>query len=220
MMARQSRGLNIRLPYYTLGEEIFHAISHGVGAALSVVALALLMVKAQGTLAQITCAVFGTSMLVLYTVSCVYHSLSRNVQGKKVMRVIDHCNVYLLVWGTYIPVALIGVGGALGWVLFGLTGLFTALGITLTAIRVDKYKAAQVFCHLICGWSILIGIPQLLQSVGQSGVLLMALGGVMYTVGSVLYGLGARKRYMHSVFHVFCLLGTFCHFWTIYMYLL
>ncbi len=214
------KGLNIRIPLYTLGEEIFHAISHGIGAALSIVALALMMVKAHGLTAQLSAAFFGTSMIILYTVSCVYHSLSRRLEGKKVMRVIDHCDVYLLVWGTYVPVALLGVGGALGWVLFGVTGAFTALGITLTAIHVDRYKVPQVFCHLISGWSILLGLPQLTASVGQTGVLYMLLGGIMYTLGSILYGLGSKVRYMHAVFHLFCLAGTFFHFLVIYTRLL
>lgn len=219
-MVQKGTGLKIKLPLYTLGEEIFHAISHGVGAALSIVALILMAAKASGLKQLLTVSVFGTAMILLYTISCIYHSLSRRVPGKKVMRVIDHCNVFLLVWGTYIPVALLGVGGVLGWVLFGVTGAFAALGITLTAINVDKRKALQVVCHLVSGWSILIGLPQLLAHIGPQGVLFMVLGGVMYTVGSILYGLGSRVRYMHSVFHVFCLLGTFCHFWAIYIYLL
>ncbi|MBQ9301150.1 MAG: hemolysin III family protein [Clostridia bacterium] len=220
MTEQTQKRLNIRIPLYTLGEEIFHAISHGIGAALSIAALAMMMAKAQTSMAQITTAVFGTALIMLYTISCVYHSLSRNLEGKKVMRVIDHCNVFLLVWGTYIPVALMGVGGALGWVLFGVTGAFTALGVTLTAIHVDKYKVPQVVCHLVSGWSILLGLPRLMAAMGSRGVLFLLLGGIMYTVGSLLYGLGARIRYMHSVFHVFCLLGSFCHFWGIYMYLL
>ena len=217
---QNKRRLNIRLPLYTLGEEIFHAVSHGIGAGLSVAAMALLLIKAQGALAWVSVFIFGLSMVLLYTISCIYHSLSRRTEGKKVLRVIDHCNVYLLVWGTYMPVALLGVGGALGWALFGLTAAFTALGVTLTAISVDRFKGPQVICHLVSGWSILIGIPQLLQTMGSAGVRFLILGGVMYTVGSVLYGLGSRKRYIHSVFHIFCLLGTFFHFWGIYQYLL
>ena len=219
-MVQKQKRLNIRLPLYTLGEEIFHAISHGIGAALSVVALALMVAKARGPLAQISVSFFGTTMILLYTVSCVYHSLSRRLEGKKVMRVIDHCNVYMLVWGTYMPAALLGVGGTLGWVLFAVTGAFTVLGVTLSAIRVDKYKVPQVLCHLASGWSILLGIPQLINTMGTRGMLCLLLGGVLYTVGAILYGIGSRVRYMHAVFHVFCLLGTFFHFWGIYMYLL
>lgn len=217
---QNKRRLNIRLPLYTLGEEIFHAVSHGIGAGLSVAAMALLLVKAQGALAWVSVFIFGLSMVLLYTISCIYHSLSRRTEGKKVLRVIDHCNVYLLVWGTYMPVALLGVGGALGWTLFAVTGLLTVTGITLTAISVDRFKVLQVVCNLLIGWSILMGFPSLVTTVGHTGILYMVLGGAAYTVGAVLYGLGSRKRYMHSVFHVFCMLGTFCHFWAIYAYLL
>ena len=215
-----TRALNIKIPSYTLGEELFNAISHGIGAALSVYALVRMLLRAQGALAVTCVSIFGASMILLYTISCVYHALSHHLEGKKVLRVLDHCTIYVLVLGTYLPASLLGVGGALGWALLGLTAAFTALGVTLTAISVDRYKAPQVICHLVSGWSILIGIPQLLQSAGPAGVRFMILGGVMYTVGSILYGLGARKRYIHSVFHIFCLLGTFCHFWSIYQYLL
>lgn len=211
---------SIRIPHYTLGEELFNAISHGVGAGLSIAALVLMVVKAHGALAETTVSLFGAAMIVLYTISCVYHALSPNLRGKKVLRVIDHCNVYLLVFGTYIPAALLGVGGALGWVLFGITGFFTVLGIVFTAIDVDKYQKVQVVCHLVSGWSILFGVPQLRTTMGERGFLLVLLGGIMYTVGSVLYGIGARKKYMHCIFHIFCLFGTFCHFWGIYRYLI
>ena len=219
-MAQKRTGLEIKLPLYTLGEEIFHAISHGVGAALSIVALILMAAKASGLKQLLTVSDFGTAMILLYTISCIYHSLSRRTEGKKVLRVIDHCNVYLLVWGTYMPVALLGVGGALGWTLFAVTGLLTVTGITLTAISVDRFKVLQVVCNLLIGWSILMGFPSLVTTVGHTGILYMVLGGAAYTVGAVLYGLGSRKRYMHSVFHIFCMLGTFCHFWAIYAYLL
>ena len=214
------RRLNIRLPFYTLGEEIFNAVSHGLGAAFSVAALVLLVVRARGLPAKICVSLFGASMILLYTVSCIYHALSRNLEGKKVLRVIDHCNIYVLVLGTYIPASLLGVGGTLGWILFGVTGAFTALGITLTAVRVDRFQVSQVICHLVSGWSILLGLPRLMRTMGKAGVLYLLLGGILYSIGSALYALGSRRRYAHSVFHVFCLLGTFCHFWGIYRYLI
>ena len=219
-MSAAAHKLNIKVPAYTLGEELFNAISHGLGALLSIAALALMLCRAQGVKAVVCVSFFGAAMIVLYTVSCVYHALSRNVEGKKVMRVIDHCNVYALVLGTYLPASLLGVGGALGWVLFGVNAAFTALGMTLTAVSVDRFKAPQVVCHLVSGWSILLGIPQMLNTMGSLGVRFLLLGGVAYSLGSVLYGLGARRRYMHCVFHIFCLLGTFCHFWAVYSYLL
>ncbi len=211
---------SISIPDYTLGEELFNAIAHGLGALLGTAGLVLMLVRAKGALAVTTVALFGAAMILLYTVSCVYHALSPRVKGKKVLRVIDHCNVYLLVLGTYIPVALLGVGGARGWVLLGVVLLFAALGIVFTAVDVDRFSLVSVLCHLGCGWSILFGIPQLLQTMGSRGLIYLVLGGVMYSIGAVLYGLGKKKRYSHSVFHVFCLLGTFFHFWSVYAFLL
>ena len=212
---------SIRIPHYTLGEEIFNAVSHGLGGLLSIAALVLMVTRAKTPMAVVTTAVFGGSMVILYVMSCIYHALSANlVRGKKVLRVLDHCNVFLLVCGTYIPASLLGVGGALGWVLFGVVCVFCTLGIVFSAIDVDRYVTVSVICHLISGWSILAGLPQLLARAGQAGVFNMIAGGVMYTVGSVLYGIGHKKSYMHCLFHVFCLAGTFFHFWGIYAYLL
>ena len=216
----EKKKLNIKIPNYTLGEELFNSISHGIGAALAVAALVLMVVKAHNPLPETTVSLFGATMIILYTMSCIYHALSPNLEGKKVLRVIDHCNVFLLVFGTYIPVSLLGVGGAKGWILFGVIGAFTIIGIVFTAINVDKYKVIATICHVINGWSILIGIPELINNAGHEGLLFMILGGVMYTIGSILYGLGSKKKYMHCIFHVFCLLGTFFHFWSIYMYLI
>ena len=216
----EKKKLNIKIPNYTLGEELFNSISQGIGAALAVAALVLMVVKAHNPLPETTVSLFGATMIILYTMSCIYHALSPNLEGKKVLRVIDHCNVFLLVFGTYIPVSLLGVGGAKGWILFGVIGAFTIIGIVFTAINVDKYKVIATICHVINGWSILIGIPELINNAGHEGLLFMILGGVMYTIGSVLYGLGSKKKYMHCIFHVFCLLGTFFHFWSIYMYLI
>lgn len=214
------RILKIRIPEYTFGEEVFNAISHGIGAELSIAALVLMVIKAHGAFAETAVSLFGSALIVLYTVSCVYHALSKELKGKRVLRVIDHCNVYLLVFGTYIPASLLGVKGVLGWVLFGITAVFTVIGITLTVIDVDRFNRLQVICHLFNGWSILAGIPQLLHNAGVQGVIWMILGGVMYSVGSGIYAMGAKKTWSHSIFHLFCLAGSFCHFWAIYQYLL
>lgn len=216
----QAKG-NIRAgaPRYTLGEELWNAISHGIGAALSVAALVLMLARARGALAVSAVTVFGAAMIVLYTVSCVYHSLSPRVKGKRVLRVLDHCSVFFLVLGTYAPVALLGVGGGRGWALLGVVFAFAAAGIALNGVSIEKFKALSVVCHLVSGWSILAGVPQLMESVGPAGLGWLLAGGVMYTLGAVLYGIGAKKRCVHSVFHFFCLLGTFCHFWCVYWFL-
>ena len=210
----------ISIPSYSLGEELFNAISHGFGALLSIAALVLMLIRARNALEVTTAAICGTSMIFLYTISCVYHALSPGLRGKKVLRVLDHCSVFLLVFGTYIPASLLGVSGVRGWLLFGLVAFFTALGIVFTALDLERYQLAAVICQLLSGWSILMGASNLRAALGLQGLIWMIAGGVMYSIGAILYGIGKNRKYCHSVFHVFCLLGTFCHFWAIYKYLL
>lgn len=210
----------VSVPSYSLGEELINAITHGIGALLSTAALILMVRRAHDTLSLACAWMFGMSMILLYAVSCIYHTLPPASMAKRVLRVIDHCNVYLLVFGTYVPAALLGVGGPLGWTLFGIVALFTVLGIVFSAIDVDKYSKIQVVCHLVSGWSFLAGLPTMAASAGFACAALVVAGGVAYTIGSVLYGLGKNHPYMHSVFHIFCLVGTFLHFWAIYAYLL
>ncbi len=212
--------LRVSVPSYSVGEELINATTHGIGALLSTAALVLMVNKAHDAISVACAWVFGVSMILLYAVSCMYHMLPPTCLGKRVLRVIDHCNVYLLVFGTYVPAALLGVGGTLGWTLFGIVAVFTVLGITFSVIDVDKYSKAQVACHLVSGWSFLAGLPSTIASVGLACAALVVTGGVAYTIGSVLYGLGKNRPYMHSVFHVFCLIGTFLHFCAIYYYLL
>lgn len=212
--------LNIKLPNYTVGEEIFNSISHGIGAIFSIVALILMVVKAHGILPETTVTLFGCAMIILYTISCIYHALSPALEGKKVLRVIDHCNVFLLVYGTYIPMSLVGVGGKSGLALFIAITIITLIGILLTAIKIDKTQVLQVICHLLSGWGVLFFISQLKNSLGINGLILLIIGGVMYSIGSLLYAIGRKRKYMHSVFHVFCLLGTLFHFLCVYLFLL
>lgn len=200
--------MSIRIPKYTLSEEIFNAISHGLGAVFAIVALVLMEVRAHGALQHTAVSIFGGTMILLYTISCIYHALSPRVAGKKVLRVIDHCNVYLLVLGTYIPVALLAIQGALGWVLFGIVTAVTAMGIALSAVAIDRFQIFEVICHLVNGWSVLIGVKKIAEHAGATAVALILVGGAMYSLGAILYCLGKKRRYAHSVFHLFCLAGT------------
>lgn len=212
--------MSIRIPKYTLAEDLWNSISHGLAAIFAIVATILMIVKADTALEYVTVSVFGTTMIILYVISCVYHALSRRLTGKKVLRVIDHCNVFLLVLGTYTPIALLGVGGTLGWWLFSFVALITIIGITLSATNIDRFQTAEVICHLLSGWSILIGIHSLYTHMGFAGVLLLLLGGLAYTVGAILYALGAKRHYIHSVFHLFCIAGTVLQWLAIYLCLL
>lgn len=208
------------IPNYTLGEELINSISHGIGAILSVVALVLMMIKCDSALEYITCAIFGTTMIVLYTISCIYHALSPKITGKKVLRVLDHSNVYMLVLGTYIPISLLGIGGVKSIILVCFVGIVTLTGIILTCIDIDRFQVSSVICHLLNGWSAVFGISNLYSNTGFYGVLFLVLGGVMYSLGAILYGIGSHVRYMHSVFHFFCIAGTVFHFLCIYLFML
>ena len=210
----------VHIPRYTLAEELFNSISHGVGALAGVAALVLMAIRASTPLAATCACIFGMSIIFTYTTSCVYHALPAHVPAKRVMRVLDHCSVFVLVFGTYVPAALLGVGGTLGWTLFGVVGTFTILGIVLNAIDVDRFSKVSVVCHLVSGWSFLIGLPQVYAAFGMDCAALILGGGVVYSLGAILYGLGRNHRNMHSVFHLFCLAGTALQFMAVYSYLL
>ena len=165
--------MSIRIPKYTRSEELVNAISHGLGAVFAIVALVLMEVQAHGALQYTTVSIFGGAMILLYTISCVYHALSPRVTGKKVLRVIDHCNVYLLVLGTYIPVALLAIQGALGWALFGIVTTVTIVGVVLSAVAIDRFQLFEVLCHLINGWSVLIGMSAIVKHTGATALILI-----------------------------------------------
>ncbi len=218
-MAREKKR-KLGIPDYTTGEEICNAVTHGLGALLGVAGLVLMLLRAHGALAVTAAAIFGASMVLLYTMSCLYHALLPRTPGKKVLRVLDHCNVFLLVFGTYVPVSLLGVGGAAGWTLFGAVAFFTVSGIVLTAVDLERFQTPALICELCSGWSILVGAAGLMRSMGPRGLLFLLLGGAAYSVGAALYACGAKRRFRHGVFHLFCLLGSFFHFWSVYQYLM
>ena len=116
--------------------------------------------------------------------------------------------------------SLVGVGGKSGLALFIAITIITIIGVLLTAIKIDKTQVLQVICHLLSGWGALFFISQLKNSLGINGLILLIIGGVMYSIGSLLYAIGRKRKYMHSIFHVFCLLGTLFHFLCVYLFLL
>lgn len=213
------------LPDYTRGEEIFHMVSHIVGAAFGVVALILMLVTSalrRDPWALGASLVYGLSLVLLYTMSSLYHGLRRPM-AKKVMQIFDHCTIYFLISGTYTPVLLCGIrelSPAWAWTLFGLLWGLTALAVTLTAIDLKASARFSMICYIAMGWCILLAVKPALAAIPATALWLILLGGVAYTVGAVLYGLGKRRRYMHSVFHVFVLLGTVLQFIAVYAYLI
>lgn len=208
----------VSIPKYSLGEELVNAISHGIGGALAIVALVLCVIKASTPRAIVACAIYGGIAICLYIISCIYHALSPKIIGKKVLRVIDHCNVLLMVAGTYMPICLSLLYGTLGWIVFGIVWAITILAVVFNAIDVDKYQSVSAVCNLILGWGSLIIIKPLLAVCPVTGILLLIIGGIIYTIGAILYVLGDKIPYMHSAFHFFVIGGSIFHFLFIYLY--
>ena len=212
----------IDLPDYTIGEELISSISHGVGAALSIVATVLSIIKAasSGLAVEVVSAVlFGIMMTLLYTMSCIYHALPRN-NAKRVFRVFDHCTIFLLIAGTYIPVLLVSIGGLIGWIYLAIIVVSSVVGIIFNAIDVDRYEKVSLFCYIFMGWIIVFAFKPLASAINHKGISLLVAGGIVYTIGAVLYKIGDEKRYFHSIWHFFVLGGTILHFFTIYLYVL
>ena len=213
------------LPDYTSGEEIMNMVTHIAGGALGVVVLVLCLLRAvgRGTAFSIAgCAVYGASLVALYTVSSIYHGL-RPGTAKKVLQVIDHCTIYFLIVGTYTPIllaAFLPVYPAIGWGLLAAEWLLAALAITLTAIDLKKYTVFSMICYIGMGWGIIFFLPQTLELMTGPGFFLLLSGGIAYTVGAILYGIGSKRRWMHSVFHIFVVLGSLLQFLSIYLYIL
>jgi hemolysin III len=212
----------ISLPDYTLGEELINAISHGVGAGFSIAGLVLGIGKALysgSTLEVVSMALYGSMLFLLYFMSTMYHALKRN-NAKRLFRIFDHCTIFLLIAGTYIPIVLVGIGGVVGWIYFGVIVAAAIVGIVFNAIDVEKYEKVSMFCYILMGWVIVFGFKPLMQSIPMEGIKMLVAGGVVYTLGAVLYRMGDNRRYFHSIWHFFVLGGSVFHFFTIYLYVL
>lgn len=213
------------LPDYTRGEELMNTITHGVGAVLGigVLVLCILQAASKGNVwGVVGSAIYGASMIALYAVSSVYHGLKAGM-GKKVMQVIDHCTIYFLIAGTYTPIvlsALRPVYPGLAWGLLGFVWAVAILAVVLTAIDLKKYNVFSMACYIGIGWAVLPFAKQTWQVLTKPGFLLLLFGGIAYTVGAVLYGIGGKKRWMHSVFHVFVVLGSMLQFLSVWQYAL
>ena len=213
------------LPDYTRAEERFNMISHIVGGGMGIAATVLCVVAAalEGNgYGVVSGAIFGGSMVALYTISSVYHGL-RGGTGKKVMQILDHCTIYFLIAGTYTPFCLCTIrqhNPALGWGTFGFVWALAVVGIVLNAIDLERFQKVSMVLYLGMGWCIILTGKLIVELLGGTGFALLVGGGVAYTVGAVFYGLGHKKRYLHSVFHLFCLVGSGLHILCILFYVI
>lgn len=168
-------------------------------------------------------AIFGVTMIILYTMSSIYHGLSPKIKGKKVMQVLDHCSIFLLIAGSYTPFTLCVLrenNPLVGWLIFGIIWSMAVLGIVLNSIDLKKYKRFSMICYLVMGWCIIVKMPVLPSLIGKAGCILLVTGGIIYTIGAVLYGIGKKHKYMHSVFHLCICIGSLLHFLCILLYVM
>lgn len=213
---------DISLPTYSLGEELISAISHGIGAVLSVAGLVVGVVIAAMTgdpYKIVSMSIFGATLVLLYTMSCLYHSLAKN-RAKKVFRILDHCTIFLLIAGTYTPYTLVCFKDQTGWILFSIVWSAAALGIVLNSIDIKKFKTFSMICYLAMGWVIVFAFQPLYEYMSFSGIALLVAGGIFYTLGAILYGMGSKRKYFHSLWHFFVLAGSILHYLSILLYVI
>lgn len=213
------------LPDYTWAEELLNSLTHGLGAVLGITALVLCVAQAashRNVWGVVGSCIYGASLIALYAVSSIYHGMKKGM-AKKVMQVVDHCTIYFLIAGSYTPIvlsALRPVYPVLAWALLGFVWTLALVAVVLTAIDLKKYNVFSMICYVGIGWAILPFMKQTLQVLTLPGFLLLLLGGIAYTIGAVLYGLGGKRRWMHAVFHIFVVLGSGLQFLSIWGYAL
>lgn len=201
---------------YTLGEEIFSSVSHGIGTLLAIAGTVVLIIFAalfSDPWAVVGSAIYGGSLIMLYTMSTLYHAIT-NEKAKKFFQIMDHTTIFFLIAGTYTPITLSILRGPLGWVLFGIVWGAAALGITLNAIDLKRFSKPSIACYIAMGWVIIIAIKPLLEVMTPLSLWLLVIGGVFYTVGVIFYAI-KKIKYFHSIWHIFTILGSTFHYFSI-----
>ena len=171
--------------------------------------------------AVVSGVIYGISLVLLYTMSSVYHGLSKNLFAKRVFQVLDHCMIFVMIAGCYTPFALCTireVSSVWGWTIFGVIWGIAILGITLNSIDIKYFKKFSMICYLVMGWAVVIKVKWLYELLGTPGFILLVSGGIIYTLGAVLYGVGKKHKWMHSIFHMCILLASILHFLCILLY--
>ena len=212
------------LPTYTNGEEIFNMVSHIVGGAIGLIGMVLCIIFSaihQNSYAIVGSIIYGISMIFLYTMSSIYHGLKPTRKAKKVMQILDHCTIYVLIAGTYTPILLssiMKVDQVAAWTMLAIVWIFAILGIVLNAIDLKQFRVFSMICYIAMGWCIIFRIDLVIKSLGMTGFILILLGGIIYTLGTILYGIGRKVKYMHSMFHLCVVIGTLLQLIAIILY--
>lgn len=211
------------LPGYTRGEEIFNMTSHIVGGALACVALILCTVFSilhKNIPGLIGGMIYGIMMIFVYTMSSVYHGL-KEVRAKKVLQILDHCSIYAMITGTYMPILLTGVyaySKKLFIIQMIIVFVGTAVGVTFTAIDFHRYAVIATGGYFIVGWSVIFAYRQIVNAFSSEFMLWLLAGGIVYTLGMIFFTIGIKKRYFHSIFHLFIIAGSILQFIGIFKY--
>ena len=205
---------------FTIGEEIFHSITHGIGSGLSIAGLTLLLVLAIlfGDVYQIVSfSIFGASLVLLYLSSTLYHGFQQP-RVKHIFKIFDHVSIYLLIAGTYTPFLLIGLGGSTGWTMLFIVWGIALFGIVFKVLFIERFQVLSVVTYLLMGWLCVFVFREMVASIPLGAIIWLTIGGLFYTVGVIFYAL-QKIPYMHAVWHFFVLGGSICHFFAVLLYL-
>jgi len=209
------------IKFYSPLEEGINIISHAIGLMLSIVALVLLvrLANLHGNIWHVVSfAIFGASLMSLYAASTFYHS-AKKPELRRRLRIVDHATIYVLIAGTYTPFALVTLNGPTGWVLFGVSWCMAITGIILKLFHTGKYNLFSTLMYVFMGWIIVFAIKPLINNLSSDGLFWLVAGGMAYTTGAILYSI-KKIKFNHAIFHLFVLLGSFCHFVAVYFYIL
>ena len=200
-------------------EERINVYTHALGLLLSIAALVLLVVKSSindTVWHVVSFSIFGASLVILYAASTFFHNAT-NLKIRKRLNVFDHASIYILIAGTYTPFTLVTLHGTIGWILFGITWGIALTGVILKLFFTGKYDKISTIAYVLMGWIIVFAFKPLLNNLPIEGIIWLVLGGIAYTIGAVLYSI-KRLNFNHAIFHVFVLIGSFCHFMAVYFY--
>ncbi len=206
---------------YSPKEEKLNIITHAIGLILSIIAFILLIIKATefGSVWNVVAvSIFGVSLIVLYAASTLYHSATKKELRYK-LQIFDHSAIYVLIAGTYTPFTIITLNGITGWLIFGISWGMALVGVTLKLFFTGRYDAISTLMYILMGWMIVFVLGPLIDGLHFDGVLWLIGGGVSYTIGAIIYSI-KKIKFNHAIFHIFVLLGSFCHFYSVYFYVL
>lgn len=226
-MKNRTRLRDLKIPPYTILEEVFNSISHGLGIVLGIVAQVLMpifAIKHHNIYGIVSGSIYAATLIILYAMSTIYHALGSKLLAKKVFRILDHCTIFILIAGTYTPYTLVTLRQdnlAVGWSIFGIVWGISILGIILNAIDMERYRRISLVLYLALGWCIIFKILDLYRLLGVGFYLLLA-GGLSYSIGAILYVIGKKKKikFAHTVFHLFVLIASILQMLSILLYVM